>query len=207
MEIYLDGLERSGNQFLSYAIGNTFGCRVISQRDHKLSALTSYKKDLPFIVPVRDALPSIISSKVYRDTLFLKYKDPIEGSQSIDFIIDRYKEYTQYLLDNPIFFIAPFHEFTNDHNKVISAILKNYPGLYVIEKTLTSEEIIEKARKNGQDYVDIFDINNPELGGFPREYSKEKQRITDIVHSDYLEKISVVQANIDKLYKRYYDLA
>jgi hypothetical protein len=207
VEIYLDGLERSGNQFLSYAIGDTFGCRVISQRNHKLSVLKSYKKDLPFIVPVRDALPSIISSKVYRDTLFLKYGDDLEGLQSIDFIIDRYKEYTQYLLDNPIFFIAPFHEFINDHNKVIEVILKTYPGLYIIEKTLTTKEIIEKARKNSQEYMNIFDINNPELGGLPRQDSKEKQRITDIVHSDYLEKISVVQANIDKLYKRYYDLA
>ena len=131
MKIYLDGLERSGNVFLSYAISLTTGIEVVAVRTHMVSTLKEYKEEYPFVVPVRDALPSIASAKVYRDKVL---NDNLYGvseniTQQLDYIINTYKVYIDFLLDNPNFFIAPFHEFTKDHNAVIYKLSKQYPSI------------------------------------------------------------------------------
>ena len=202
MNIYIDGLERSGNQFITHAINYTLECETKTTRSHQLSTLQGYKKDYPFIVPVRNALPSIISAKVYREYVFVNnlYGDKNEFLSSIDNIIGRYKEYTEYLVDHPEFFIAPFHEFIKDHNKVIDVILKTYPNMYEKQKILSSEQVMEIAFNN---YPDIY---HPQLGNFPREEAKEKTHVIESMSANQIKKISEIQINIDKLYKRYYDL-
>jgi hypothetical protein len=104
-----------------------------------------------------------------------------------------------FLLHNEKFFIAPFHEFTKDHNGVIDVLVKQYPGLS-IEKYYTKEqmikEILEKDKGGG--------IEHPELGNLPRTHSLEKTKIEKILLSDYKEQIKEIQDIIDLLYERYY---
>ena len=124
MKLYLDGLERSGNVYLSYLLGFSLGLKIDSLRTHHLSTLIEYKGSEPFIVPVRDALPSLVSAKVYRDYVFNNklYGDYTGSEAKIERILERYKEYTDYLLDNPQFFIAPFDAFTKDHEVFVDRV-------------------------------------------------------------------------------------
>ena len=130
MAIYLDGLERSGNVYLSYAISSSVNAELKSLRTHDLKTLKEYDKPDPFIVPVRDAIDSISSSLVFRNYVFNnKVFGDVTGTEAkIEKIIERYQEYTKYLIDNPQFFIAPFNYFIKDHNPVIEKMKKFYPN-------------------------------------------------------------------------------
>jgi hypothetical protein len=201
MNIYLEGIERSGNVFLSYCLGLSIENDLISTRNHELDSIKGYCGNEPFVVPVRDALDSVISSKVYRDYVVINklYGAKDDEHADIGFIINRYKKYMTFLLHNEKFFIAPFHEFTKDHNGVIDVLVKKYPGLS-IEKYYTKEEmikeILEKDKGGG--------IEHPELGNLPRTHSLEKTKIKKILLSDYKEQIKEIQDIIDLLYERYY---
>lgn len=202
MKIYLDGLERSGNVFLSYAISITTEIEVVSARTHLVETLKAYKEEYPFIVPVRDALPSMVSAKIYRDKVLkdnLYGVNPVDQTQDPKYIINTYKKYIDFLLDSPKFFIAPFHEFTKDHNEVIDLIIKPYPGLKR-RKTLTADQIMLYASKSNPH------SNDTHLGNFPREASEDKSQIEHLFLTNHYQEILGIQDNIDKLYKRYYDL-
>jgi len=196
MTIYIDGLERSGNVYLSYAIGITTGCQMIAERTHSLETLKNYNQEHPFIVPVRDALPCIASAKIFRDRLVSQSAYP-EKAENPDQIIKRFLEYTEYLVHNPRFFIAPFHEFTKDHNSVIQKISNQYP-IIKIRNITTSEEIKNRC-------LDDDDMLDTELGHLPRPTPK-KAEIEEMFNSGWPETIKYIQSNIDKLYQRYYDL-
>ena len=196
MIIYVDGLERSGNTFLAGAMGYTLGTEVISLGSHRISTLKEAKKDSLFLVPVRDVVPSIVSAKVYRDYLWQNNMQTNERTGNPEELITRYTEYTEYLLDNDNFFIAPFHEFTKDHNKVADVIAKNFSEYSVVQR-LTAKEIIERVGENPQ-------LDNAYLGNFPREHAKENEEVKQMFLSEYKNEIDYIQSNIDELYKRYY---
>jgi hypothetical protein len=201
MNIYIESLERSGSTFFAYAISMATGIDVISSPDHTLKPLKEYDKDYPFIITLRDALPSITSSKIYRDYF---YNNKLSNSYDIENtllenIIARYKEYTEYLIDNPKFFIAPFQEFTKDHNKVIEVIAWTYPILENV-KPVTYEEISVRASSI------IETVYDPEIGNLPRENSELKNKISKIILGNYSDDIQKIQSNINKLYNRYYAL-
>jgi hypothetical protein len=198
MKVYVDGLERSGNVFLSNAIGSTLGVMVDSKKTHYIHTLKEYKKDYPFVVPVRDALPSIVSAKIFRDRVFATqlYVDNEARNSFLENIIKRYDEYIQYLVDHPEFFIAPFHVFTKDHNLVIDALVKMHPKLKRV-KTLTSKEIIDKAIDSDPQSLDSY------LGNFPRQHVEEKKDIEQTILKNHSEEISQIQEKIQLLYKRF----
>ncbi len=201
MKIYLDPLERSGSTFFAFAISMSTGIDVVRKTNHMLSTLEEYDEEYPFIVALRDALPSIASSKIYRDYM---YNNKLHGSHDmestlLETIVGRYKEYTQYLLDNPKFFIAPFQEFTKDHNKVISVIAYTYPSIENV-KQVTYKEISERAA------FLIDTIYEPEIGNLPRKTNAVKNEIEDILLKNYSEDVYILRSNINKLYNRYYAL-
>jgi hypothetical protein len=199
MDIYLEGKQRSGNVFLSYAIAMTTGLDIISPRTHRLETLKNYNKPNPFVVPVRDALPSIASAKIFKDWVLESGSFTLrEKTQDPGYIIEQYNIYMQYLVDNPKFFIAPFHEFTKDHNKVISKLSKQYSFIQNV-RNVTYEEIAEASFKHDSM------VFNPETGNLPRPNPK-KEEVEKMLLSEYLEEIEGIQLNIDKLYERYYSL-
>jgi hypothetical protein len=198
MKIYVDGLERSGNTFLSGAIGYTLGVEVIPLWSHKIETLENRDKESPFIVPLRDALPSLVSGKIYKDYAIEhglnKHNTGLYADTEV--VLQRYKDYTQYLLDNEDLFVAPFHEFTKNHNSVINAIAKEYD--LEIVKRFYDKEIIDLIGEKPE-------LANPQLSNFPRESAPEKATVEEMFLSNYKEDIDAIQANIDKLYKRYYE--
>ena len=196
MTIYIDGLERSGNVYLSYAIGMATGCRIVAKRTHDLEVLKNYKEEHPFIVPVRDALPCIASAKIFRDKR-ASNPDNLERSEELDQMLKRFLQYTEYLVDNPKFFIAPFHEFIKDHNSVILKISNQYPTI-INRNSVTSEDIKKRLSKDK-------DALDPELGNLPRPTPK-KGEVEKILKDQFSQQIQGIQSNIDKLYQRYYDL-
>jgi len=202
MQIYLDGLERSGNVYLSYVIGLSTGIKLNSLRTHSVETLKKYKGSDPFIVPVRDALDSITSAIIFRKYVFdNKMFGDLTGSEAkIERIIKRYKEYTDYLVDNEQFFIAPFHEFTKDHNLIIEKITKFYPEWKDVNKIhkLSKEDIFLKIKEKQDEYY-----YHPELGNFPRQESKEKYQIKNLLLEKYSDDIDYIQSNVNILYKRY----
>jgi hypothetical protein len=201
MYIHIESLERSGSTFFAYAISLATGIDVKSSPDHKLYPLQTYDGIDPFIITLRDALPSIVSAKIYRDYF---YNNKLSNSYDIENtllenIIARYKEYTQYLIDNPKFFIAPFQEFTKDHNKVIDLIAYTYPSIKNV-RPVTYEEISERAA-----HV-IKTVYQPEIGNLPREKHDKKDEIEKLILKDYSDDIDYIQSNINKLYNKYYAL-
>jgi hypothetical protein len=202
-KIYIEGIERSGNVFLNYCITHSINCEMISNRDHTLKSLKNYSGNDPFIVPVRDALPSMTSSKIYRDYVF---KNSLYGNtdgidSNIETIIGRYKEYMTFLLDHPKFFIAPFHEFTKDHNMFLDVLVSQYPHLPRYNN-ITKDELfkrIEAWEKQAN-----IDSKNPEIGNLPREASVEKEKIKEKLLLNHSHEIEQIQKTIDLLYERYY---
>lgn len=203
MEFYLDGLERSGNVYLSYAISLSTGINLNSLRTHNIETLKNYKGSDPFIVPVRDALESISSARVFRKYVFdNKMFNDMGGTESeLDNIVRRYKEYTDYLVKNEKFFIAPFHEFTKDHMLVINKMIKFYSNLYDIKiiDFLNKEDIFLKIEKQHKDQYS----HHPQLGNFPREDNEEKYQIRELLLKQYRDDTEHIQSNINLLYKRY----
>lgn len=200
MKIYIDGLERSGNTFLGGAIGYSFGIQTIPLWLHKVEALENRDKESPFIVPVRDALPSLVSGKLYKDyAIMAGLAEPgVRIYTTQEETIQRYKDYTQYVIDHEDLFVAPFHEFTKDHNAVNEVIGKTYELTPIFK--LSSEEIILKMDGHFHQERDI-----PYISNFPRDAVPEKEKIREMFMSEYQEDINIIQANIDILYQRYYD--
>ena len=194
--IYIDGLERSGNVYLSYALGMSTGCKVLAKRTHDLEVLKHYNEEHPFIVPVRDALPCLASAKIFRDKRSSNPENS-EKSEEPDQMLKRFLQYTEYLVDNPKFFIAPFHEFTKDHGSVIQKISNQYPTI-INRNSVTSEDIKKRLSKDK-------DALDPELGNLPRPTPK-KGEVEKILKDQFSQQIQGIQSNIDKLYQRYYDL-
>jgi hypothetical protein len=212
MNIYIDGLERSGNAFLSACIGVTLQTQVYPLFTHLVSALEERDRDALFVVPLRDALPSIVSAKIYRDYQWnngIPRQDNILGREhertgDPEELIQRYTEYTQYLLDHDDFFIAPFKEFTKDHNKVIEVMIKPFPELS-IKQRLNKEEMLHACDEHYTSFnPEINDLTKPYLGNYPRESTKEKREVEELFVSKYSKEINKIQSNIDYLYKRYY---
>lgn len=212
MTIYIDGFERSGNTYLAVCIGTTLGIDVSPQFTHLVSTLQERDKDSLFVVPVRDALPSIVSAKLYRDYQWqndLPRQDKVFGREHertgdpVE-LIQRYTEYTQYLLDHDEFFIAPFKEFTKDHNKVVDVMIKDYPQYSAVQR-FTREEMIDICDKYYSDRnPDVNEKSNAYLNNFPREQAKEKREVEELFVSKYSKEVNKIQSNIDHLYKRYY---
>jgi len=205
MIVYLDGLERSGNVFLSYAVGESMDVELKSLRTHTVDVLRGYSDSNPFIVPVRDALPSITSAKIFRDYVHNNrlFNDNNDHESNIDTIISRYKEYIKYLIDSPQFFIAPFHCFTQDHNDTVDKIVRFYKDydLKIINR-YTKKEILSNLEKDKSEFGDY--AFHPQLGNFPRTKSQEKEDVESMILSKYAEDINDIQKNIDILYERYY---
>jgi hypothetical protein len=63
---------------------------------------------------------------------------------------------------------------------------------------MSSDEIIELIGEKEE-------LSNPYLSNFPRESVPEKQAAEEMFLSEYKEDIDAIQANIDKLYERYYE--
>lgn len=196
MKIYVDGLERSGNTFLAGAIGYTLGIEAVPLWSHRVETLKNRDKDHPFIVPLRDILPSIVSAKLYRDYCWANNIQTNERTGDPEELINRYSDYVNYLLIDEGLFIAPFSEFTNDHNSVIGVIANEY-GFETVQE-YTSEEIIKKIGENPK-------LDNPYTGNFPREYAEERSEIISLFISEYKRDIDIMQESVDKLYLRYYD--
>jgi len=196
MKIYVDGLERSGNTFLAGAIGYTLGLKVVPLWSHKIETLENRDKDYPFIVPVRDALPSLVSGKIYKDYAIAnglnKHNNGLYAD--VEVVLQRYKDYIEYLIDNEDLFIAPFNEFTKNHNAVITAIAIEYD--LDIHQRYTDQEIIDLIGEKPE-------LANPYLSNFPKEAVPEKQGVEEMFLSEHKESIDSIQANIDKLYERY----
>lgn len=208
--IYLDGLERSGNVYLSAVIDKSMDVQIKAVRSHDINTLKQYKRANPFVVPVRDAFASIASSKVYRDYVHANglYNDIDSDNNNLDVIILRYKEYIDYLIKSPKFFIAPFHRFTEDHNETCKKIVKFYEDTsrLSITRTLTKEEMLAEILSD-QKYSDWGDIwFHKELGNFPRSQSESKAEVESILADKYSKEIEEIQSGINILYQRYYDI-
>ena len=199
MQLYHDGLERSGNVYFSHCLGMTLKVELKSVRTHNVLTLKEYKEPYPFIISLRDALPSITSSKVFRDYFMQNnlVTNTEKATSDPDVIIQRYQEYTDYLLANEQFFIAPFHEFTKDHNAVIDKIIKVYPELEIRTRVSTFEDIFKHANHEGALVL------HPHMGNFPREDVKEKEEVKQMFLEKYSKEIAGIQETIDKLYLRY----
>lgn len=199
MDIYLDGLERSGNVFLSYCIGRGFHQNLISLRSHELKTLIEYKKRDPFIVPLRDAFDSICSARVMRDYSkqnSISYQHRLSTNE----LINRYTKYVTFLINSDRFFIAPFKEFTSDPEQVLQVINKKYPNLTRTNIAITLENTLQECKEKN------IDAENPYTGHIPRKYSAER-KITEKEFLPYINKINNIQELINRLYERYYHFA
>jgi hypothetical protein len=199
----MDGLERSGNVYLSHVLSVSFGIEIKSVRTHRILTLMEHKGSDPFIVPLRDALDSITSAKLFADYTFSNNLFNNNNETKIEEIIKRYEKYIDYLIKNPKFFIAPFHEFTKDHNPVISKIIKFYPNCKFLEnrQIKTKKEILLSIKEKDFKYS-----YHPELGNFPRSESQEKQQTRSLLVNKYSKEISNIQEKINILYQRYYEI-
>lgn len=205
MTIYVDGLERSGNTYLCYAISLSTGVEVISSRQHNLYALKNHTGPELFIVPLRDAFPSMVSAKIYRDHVLLN-SEPItedngnllsqEDLATTELIIQRYKEYIEYLVDNEQFIIAPFHEFIKDHNTLINILIKADPTITKIAK-LTADQVMLYLKEEN------LISDDPYTGHLPRQTVAEKESIQQLFMDKHASEIEEIQAKIDILYQRY----
>jgi hypothetical protein len=196
MKIYVDGFERSGNTFLAGSIGYTLGIEAVPLWSHKVETLENRDKDYPFVVPLRDALPSMTSAKLYRDYVVENNIQTNKRTGDPEELIERYSSYIEYLLNDKSLFIAPFSEFTKDHNAVIDVIAKEND--LPINQIYTAEEIIKKIGENPK-------FDNPYTGNFPRERAKEYKDVENLFLSEYKSEIDGLQKSIDTLYKRYYE--
>jgi len=196
MKIYIDGLERSGNTFLAGAIGYTLGIESVPLWSHSVDTLKSRSTEYPFVVPLRDVLPSITSAKLYRDYVLANNINSNQRTGNPEELIERYSSYINYLDKDKDLFIAPFSEFTKDHNSVIDVIAKEN-SLPIIER-YTADEIIKKIGENPK-------LDNPYTGNFPRKHAQEHKEVEELFLSKYKTDIDDMQKKINKLYQRYYE--
>ena len=197
MKIYVDGFERSGNTFLSAAIEQTLRVNTIPLFSHRISTLENRDKSFPFIVPLRDVLPTLVSAKIYRDFCWANNIQSNERTGDPDELIQRFSDYMDYLIKNEDLFICPFKEFTTDLNNVMKVIVSSFSGLNIV-KVLTADEIIANA-----EHHEIFET--PYLNNFPRQPVKEKEDVTNLFLSNYKKDLDIIQDKVNKLYIRYYE--
>ena len=204
MTIHIDGLERSGNTFLAAAISLITGVDAVAEKYHLVSALEERDRSLPYVIPVRDVLPSIVSAKLYRDYQWennIPRQDKLLGRKhertgDPQELIERYDEYIDYLIKHDELFIAPFHEFTKDPNKVVKVIVKKFSD-YSIQQTMTVEEILKVCEH-------YYPSKNKYLSNFPRDHAKEHGEVKEMFLSNYAKELEEIQSNINELYNRYY---
>jgi hypothetical protein len=195
---------------LSAVIDKSMDVQIKAVRSHDINTLKKYNRVNPFIVPLRDAFASIASSKVYRDYVHANglYNDIDSDNNNLDVIISRYKEYVEYLIESPKFFIAPFHRFTEDHTETCKKIVKFHENTskLVIARSLTKEEMLAEILSD-QKYSDWGDMwFHKELGNFPRSQSESKAEVEGTLADKYSKDIEEIQRGINILYQRYYDI-
>jgi hypothetical protein len=200
MHIYLDGLARSGNVFFSFALNSFFENQIVSKRNHDISSLKKYIKGTCFIVPVRDALPSLVSNVIYVDYVI---ENEMFGASQIssnylENLILSNKAYLEYLVKNDNFFIAPFDEIVKDHISVCKVISAECPELKTTGKLEGSEDLIATAEKTNPYLYD------PYIGNIPRDSKLDKSVIEKMLIDKYAKEIQEMQNSIDILYERYY---
>jgi hypothetical protein len=197
MTIYVDGFERSGNTFLGEAMGWTLETNLITLRSHKISNLQDRLPDDIFVVPVRDALPTLVSAKVYRDYLWANDIQVNERTGDPAELLQRLTEYIDYLLTDQEVFIAPFDNLVADHNAVIDVFVAKYPT-YSVAKRYTEDQIIEKCAFTQEQK------ENPYTGNFPRNpATSEFADAQSIFLNTYATQIQSLQNKINTLYHRY----
>ena len=197
MTIYIDGFERSGNTFLGEAMGWTLETSVVTLRSHKISNLQDKLPEDIFVVPVRDALPTLISAKVYRDYLWANNLQVNDRTGDPAELLERLTAYIDYLLTDEEVFIAPFDKFVSDHNAVIEVFVEKYPD-YSVARRYTESAIIDKNEFTQEEK------ENPHVGNFPRSSaSEEKSAAENIFLSTYATEIESIQNKINTLYQRY----
>lgn len=202
MKIYLDGLARSGNVFLSFAINSYFQDDVVSDRTHEISSLKKYKPGDCFIVPVRDALPALVSNITYIDYVISNkmFGASKKSKNYVKKLILDNLEYIKYLLDNTHFFIAPFKEISENHLSVCQVISAEYPELHISGKMESSQELIKEAEKTNEH------LYNPYIGNVPRKSNLETKHTKEMLLSNYAAEIDQMQNYINILYERYYKI-
>lgn len=197
MTIYVDGFERSGNTFLGEAMGWTLETNVVTLRSHKISNLQDKLPEDIFVVPVRDALPTLVSAKVYRDYLWDNNLQVNDRTGDPAELLERLTAYIDYLLTDQEVFIAPFDNLVADHNAVIDVFVTKYPT-YSVAKRYTEDQVIAK---NG---FTQEEKENPYIGNFPRTpAATEVSAAQDIFLNTYVTQIQSLQNKINTLYQRY----
>ena len=197
MTIYVDGFERSGNTFLGEAMGWTLETELWTLRSHKISNLQEKLPEHIFVVPVRDALPTLVSAKVYRDYIWANNLQVNDRTGDPAELVQRLTEYIDYLLTDEDVFIAPFDKFTSDHNAVIDTFVAKYPDFDVANR-YSEEEIVEKSPLTEEQKQDPF------VGNFKRAGAdEEKAAAENIFLTTYASEIESIQNKINTLYQRY----
>jgi hypothetical protein len=197
MTIYVDGFERSGNTFLGEAMGWTIETNVITLRSHKISNIQDKLPEDIFVVPVRDALPTLVSAKVYRDYVVANNLQVAPRTGDPTELIERLTAYIDYLLTNEEVFIAPFDNIIADHNAVLDVFVAKYPD-YSIAKRYTEDEIIAKNEFTQEEKENSY------TGNFPRTpAAAEKANAQSIFLNTYATQIQSLQNKINTLYQRY----
>jgi hypothetical protein len=120
--------------------------------------------------------------------------NPDEHSLQIENIIQRFLDYTQYLIDNPRFFVAPFDEFTKDATPVLQKLSNQYPRITIFNNVTNQD--IEDSCSLGENMF------HTEAGNLPRPTPK-KAEMEEMLKSQFFIEIQAVQTNVDKLHKRY----
>jgi hypothetical protein len=202
MYIYLDGLARSGNVFLSFALNSFFENQIISKRTHDISSLKKYIKGTCFIVPVRDALPSLVSNVIYMDHVISNemFGGSKVSNNYLDNLVSSNKAYLEYLVEHDNFFIAPFEEITKDHISVCRVVAAQYPELTPSGKIESSKELIATAEKTNPYLYD------PHIGNVPRDSNLDKSETEAILVSKYGKELEEMQKSIEILYDRYHSI-
>jgi hypothetical protein len=169
----------------------------VTLRSHKISNLQDKLPEDIFVVPVRDALPTLISAKVYRDYLWANNLQVNERTGNPAELLERLTAYIDYLLTDEEVFIAPFDKFVSDHNAVIEVFVEKYPD-YSVARRYTESAIIDKNEFTQEEK------ENPHVGNFPRSSaSEEKSAAENIFLSTYATEIESIQNKINTLYQRY----
>jgi len=197
MTIYVDGFERSGNTFLGEAMGWTLETNVVTLRSHKISNLQDKLAEDIFVVPVRDALPTLVSAKVYRDYLWDNDIQVNDRTGDPAELLERLTAYVDYLLTDEEVFIAPFDNFVADHNAVIDVFVAKYPT-YSVASRYTEDQVIAKNEFTQEEK------ENPHIGNFPRALATDEvSDAQSIFLNTYGTQIQSLQNKINTLYHRY----
>jgi hypothetical protein len=202
MYIYLDGLARSGNVFLSFALNSFFKNNIKSKRTHEIASLKKYKNGDCFIVPVRDALPALASTVIYMDHVIDNemFGATQTSKKYLNRLVLNSVQYLEYLVNNTHFFIAPFHEIVKDHMSVCNVIAAEYPELELTGKIETSKDLIATAEKTNPYLYD------PYIGNVPRSSNIDTAEVQEMLLDKYAAELDQMQNSVNILYSRYYSI-